>query len=237
MIELGLYLAIVCDRQQLIDLGLGDVTHTRRHNRGPKPGITTAEVMSRSYDTVSKFVVPQRSPTNDEKRLMTKLALQHLMKFSLENHTYSFNGKIMLQSSGGAMGDPLTGAIASVFVINWSRQFKQKLSDLGIPPPLLFKVYIDDENIVTKPLPPGARIVNDQFIIDEDQIEADRNVPADLRTARIYQEVSNSIYQFMQVTTDCPSNHSSGYMPVLDIQVKAQKNKIIYKFYKKTNVK
>ena len=73
VIELGLYLAIVCDRQQLIDLGLGDVTHTRRHNRGPKPGITTAEVMSRSYDTVSKFVVPQRSPTNDEKRLMTKL--------------------------------------------------------------------------------------------------------------------------------------------------------------------
>ena len=38
-------LAIVCDRQKLIDLGLGDVTHTRRHNRGPKPGITTPEVM------------------------------------------------------------------------------------------------------------------------------------------------------------------------------------------------
>ena len=66
---------------------------------------------------------------------MTKLALEHLMKSSLENHIYSFNGKIMLQSSGGGMGDPLTGAIASVFVINWSRQFKQKLSDLGIPPP------------------------------------------------------------------------------------------------------
>ena len=100
VIELGLYLAIVCDRQQLIDLGLGDVTHTRRHNRGPKPGITTPEVMSRSYDTVSKFVVPLRTPTNNEKRLMTKMALEHLMKSSLENHIYSFNGKIMLQSSG-----------------------------------------------------------------------------------------------------------------------------------------
>ena len=37
----------------------------------------------------------------------------------------------------------------------------------------------------------------------------------------------------MQVTTDCPSQHESGYLPVLDIQVKIQNNKIVHKFYKK----
>ena len=37
----------------------------------------------------------------------------------------------------------------------------------------------------------------------------------------------------MKVTTYCPSNHPSGFTPVLDIQVKAQQNKIIYKFYEK----
>ena len=43
---------------------------------------------------------------------MTKLALEYLMRVTLENHMYSFNGFIRLQSSGGAIGDSLTGAIA-----------------------------------------------------------------------------------------------------------------------------
>ena len=103
ILELSLHLAIVYDRQLLIDLGLGEVTHTRRHNRGPKPGITTPEILSRSYETVSKFVPPQRAPSDNEKRLMTKLGLESLMRVSLENHIYSFNGEIKLQSSGGAI--------------------------------------------------------------------------------------------------------------------------------------
>ena len=52
-VELGLYLAIVYDRDYLVDMGLGDVTHTRRYNRGPKPSITTPEILTRSHDTVS----------------------------------------------------------------------------------------------------------------------------------------------------------------------------------------
>ena len=93
-LELRLYLAVVYDRDQLVDLGLGEVTHTSRFNRGPKPGITTPEILSRSHDTISKFIPPQRSPSNIEKRLMTKLALEYLMRVSLEIHIYSFNGYI-----------------------------------------------------------------------------------------------------------------------------------------------
>ena len=33
---------------------------------------------------------------------------------------------------------------------------------------------------------------------------------------------------------DSPSNHQSGFMPMLDVQVKvSEQNKVIYKFYKK----
>ena len=68
----------------------------------------------------------------------------------------------------------------------------------------------------------------------EDQIEADRNIPADLRTAKFFQSVSNTICDFLQVTIDCPSNHQSGFMPMLDVQVKmSEQNRVIYKFYKK----
>ena len=65
-----------------------------------------------------------RQPDNDEKKLMIQLAIECLLRTSLENHVYSFNGEIKLQSSGGAIGDSLTGAIAAVYVIHWSKEFK-----------------------------------------------------------------------------------------------------------------
>ena len=97
----------------------------------------------------------------------------------------------------------------------------------------MLQIYVDDQNIITLALPLGARFVNNEIIIDEALIETDREIPADQRTAKIFKEISNSIYNFMQVTTDCPSQHESGYLPVLDIQVKIQNNKIVHKFYKK----
>ena len=153
------------------------------------------------------------------------------MKVSL-HFVYSFNGKIRLQLAGGAMGDPLTGAIASVFVIHWARLFKQKLSNINIIPKML-QILVDDQNIFTKATPIRAKFVNDAMVIDDEQIEIDRHISADIRTAKFFQSVSNSIYEFMQVTIDCPSQHETGFMPLLDIQVKMQQNRIIHKFYKK----
>ena len=87
---------------------------------------------------------------------------------------------------------------------------------------------------MTKALPPGSKLVNNELIIDEEQLMADRDIPADQRTAKIFQSVANSICDFMQVTFDCPSLHESGFMPLLDIQVcMKNRNKILYKFYKK----
>ena len=57
---------------------------------------------------VSKFNEPLRSPTSKEIKLLLSMALEKLMRVSLENHMYEFNGEIRLQSRGGAMGDSET---------------------------------------------------------------------------------------------------------------------------------
>ena len=44
-VELSLYLAVTFTRQELVDMGLGDVTHTRVSSRGRAPGITTKEIL------------------------------------------------------------------------------------------------------------------------------------------------------------------------------------------------
>jgi hypothetical protein len=65
-------------------------------------------------------------------------------------------------------------------------------------------------------------------------VEADRAIPGDRRTARVIQDIANSICETINMTIDCPSNHESGWMPLLDLQVRvAEDNSLDYKFYSK----
>ena len=88
-----------------------------------------------------------------------------------------------------------------------------------------------------KSLPLGTRVDGDRLIIDADQIEADRGIPSDLRSAKIVQSVANTISHFIKVTIDAPSQHTSTFMPLLDIQAKMVNDRIIYKFYNKETSK
>ena len=64
---LSLYLAIMIGREELVERGLGDVTHTKKRGeggRGRKIGITTAEVTQETVPEDKKlFFPPARKPT------------------------------------------------------------------------------------------------------------------------------------------------------------------------------
>ena len=77
--ELALYLAMVYERDFLVSLGpwasgsaLSPGTWLKRN--GPKPGIPTPKILTRTLDTASKFVTPRRFQTDKERRMITKLA-------------------------------------------------------------------------------------------------------------------------------------------------------------------
>ena len=58
--ELAHNLAIKMEREKLVSLGLGEVTHTRPHKpgqkpQGRKPGITTEEIINRGQKNKTKF--------------------------------------------------------------------------------------------------------------------------------------------------------------------------------------
>ena len=211
MREIALYLAVVFDRQHLQVLGLGDVTHTRLKNNGPKPGITTPEMLNRQDDTVSKFVEPVRQPTEVEQKQMVAMAVEKLMLVSSQNHVYTFNGEIRLQAKGGAMGDSLTGALGSVFMLIWARRLREKMSVNNLTS-YMMQVYVDDGNHINEAVPRGAKVVNDEVVIDEDLADTDDR-PGDLRTAEVVRDLANNIFEFIKVTIDCPSLNPTGLMP------------------------
>ena len=97
---------------------------------------------------------------------------------------------------------------------------------------LLLKIYVDHGNMAARALPLGSRLINGRIEIVESEIEGDREIPADIRTSRIFLEIANSV-SFLKLTVDSPSMHPAGFMPILDIQVRTEDDKIVYKFYRK----
>ena len=177
-------------------------------------------------------------PSSEQQRKMFSVALKVLIKTAMDNHLFSFNGSLFRQRKGGAIGSTLTGAIAVLFTLRWYKDLKIKLNFATTEIPsfrlYMLKIYIDDENILCETFPLGSRLCSDGKIrIIESEIEKDRDIPGDQRTAKLFLEIANSVCDFIKLTVDCPSMHSEGFMPILDTQVKIENNKCIFKFYKK----
>ena len=67
----------------------------------------------------------------------------------------------------------------------------------------------------------------------EELVENDANVPEDVRTMDVLKDIANTIYDCVQITTDCPSNKQSKKVPCLDLQVYVKEDQIIHGFYEK----
>ena len=91
--ELGLYLAVVKDRQQLTTLAWALVNVSRPAPQYHKETwITTEEILSRET-TVSKFGDPARTPIKEQIRLIFSEALEHLI--IMESHIYTYDGQLL----------------------------------------------------------------------------------------------------------------------------------------------
>ena len=81
-------------------------------------------------------------------------------------------------------------------------------------------------------LEPGTRFREGTVVVVE--VEGDRGLAGDMRTARVLVDMANSTYSYLQFTADCPSLHPTGWMPLLDLEIRiAEDMTVDYKFYSK----
>ena len=168
---------------------------------------------------------------------MFSLALEEAIKAVMGNHLYSFNGTVKKQLTGGPIGLKLSGSLAKVYMLYWSKCFKEILAAamVGMTSFMLYllKIYVDDTGVASEELPPGSRFKDGLVTIVEECIDEDKNIPGDQRTAKILTEIANTVSPFIKVTFDCPSLHSDGIMPLLDLGVSVKNNKVDFQFYRK----
>ena len=116
----------------------------------------------------------------------------------MQNHIYTFNSEIRIQSKGGAIGNILT-----LYMVHWVRIFRQKLSEAAANIPsfslYLSQVYVDDKNISCEALPLGSHLIIGKIQIVEEEIAYDNDIPADIRTSKVICEIGNSISNLLQI--------------------------------------
>ena len=179
---------------------------TARFSR--RPSITTQEVTGRTEKNKkdSLFVKPKRKPTQAEVKIMMAEALKVLIQEAMSNHIYTWDKTIRKQSEGGAIGSDLTGELGVFIMLVWASLFidKVKTATTDIPDWELhmMQYYVDDGDLISDPLPPGTRLIGDKFVVMEEHVEEDMEIPDDERTAKLMTKLGNGIFEFIRLTCD-----------------------------------
>ena len=234
--EAARYLALALTEDRVEKLGLEEILPARKTNRGPRPGISSPEVMFTALnqevlDAESRLGPPAREPTEAEEIVIVATMVAEAVRTAMTNHLYQINGKWHVQSKGGPMGNSLTGVLARAVMLEWDGELQVLISGSRIDR-LQDKRYVDDQVGVYRALPPGAQwcpVTQDVVILnaEEDTREPDRCTMETVRSA------ANTISRHIVMTCDYPTNNPSGKMPVLDIQCWIEGGEVKYEHYRK----
>ena len=132
------------------------------------------------------------------------------------------------QQDGAPIGLVISGDAGKMEMLSWVRRFMAKMREATASLPdqelYLHQLYVDDNNVAMEELRPGTRRVEGVFQIVEGEVGTDRLMEGDRRTAGLVKDLANTICPYIQMEADFLSNHSSGWMPLLDLEVRIAKD-------------
>ena len=130
--EMARYVRIGYDHFQIRAMKLERIVPRRRYCHGTEPGITGMEPLGAEADDETRWIFPQREPTELEKVNLLAACLEIGITAAFSSHTYTFAGNLYQQTEGGPIGMRLTGCCATVVMGVWSREVKRILSEAEV---------------------------------------------------------------------------------------------------------
>ena len=207
----------------------GENENKKNDNKAP------AGLSKDKKDKKEKYSKPKRKPTEAEESKIFGKALEIMIVATLKNHVYQFNNKIRLQNKGGPIGLKLTGEVADCVMIEWDKKLMKEPKKVEIET-FVYTRYKDDIEVVAESVEKGTRLVEGKLIIDE-QKKVEDDFKSDTKiTKEIIVQIANSIDPMIQLTIETPCNFENSMMPILDVEVKINKeegNRIDFQFFEK----
>ena len=181
------------------------------------------------------IIPPKRNPNEVEKRNMIGKMVEIMAVLGMENHVYRFENIIRKQRSGGPIGLSLTGDIADCYLIGWDKKFIKKLKALGIDL-ILYERFKDDITIIADSIERGSKYENGTIVVDMEKKKSDEDRSDGEVTMEIIVDIAESIDGIIKFTYDIPEKHTSGKLPILDVEVninKKEENRVDFQFFEK----
>ena len=150
----------------------------------------------------------------------------------MRNHFYTINGEIRRQSDGSPIGLDISVEITGLYMSSWDRKFLSLCKRTGLKI-LLYKRYVDDTVILLKEINPGWVWDQKSKKMIYSPQDPSAELPGDQRTFLALVEIANGIDRDIQMTSDVPSVHQDGTLPVLALSLKVVDNQVIWTFFSK----
>ena len=166
--------------------------------------------------------------------MVLSMCVEQGLLAALGSHLFSWHREVRRQGEGLGIGSDLTRAVARLVMLDWDINFLQ-LARANHILYYLYHRYVDDTNNATAALAPGKRWSREEgrMVLHPHLVQEDLDTPADERTMREVVHLANSISNMVQFTGDCPSLNHSKKMPLLDLQVWVDGNKLLWEHYRK----
>ena len=177
---------------------------------------------------------PLRNHTQMEKKhlkILLGIAAARSTQVVMENHFFTISKKIFRQKDGSPIGLDMSVEGASIYMLLWDRDFLQKLKKLGIHVDL-YKRYVDDTLVILRSIRKGWKFCKrkKKMVFDPDE---DDEMEDDARTFSVLRDIANEVDKDIQMTSEYPSGHENGRLPVLDLCLEVVNNKIHFYFFSK----
>ena len=200
--DISLYLVYHLSSQEIENEGFREYCPVRRSMRVNTPQFSCRGTNKSEEKRFGPWIFPESQPDQGTLRKMFCLALKCMIKVTMINHDFQFNGTIYRQNTGGSIGLDLTGVLSDVYMCEWDKSLIQRCHEIGLLI-LLYKRYKDDVNVV----------------LDSQNMTGVQNKNDDREVMQRMKEIADSIDPSIKVTTDCCSNHGDGKTPILDVKV------------------
>ena len=237
VLELSRYLAYLLSEEEVAALGLTGLV-MKRKRRGGRPVITGEELRKswadRVQDGSSIWESPMRGANPEELRVMLAVAVSKDVSNVMSSHLFRFGDDSYKQKEGGSIGSELTCIVAKVRMILWIRMMNSRCLEVGLVI-LASPVYVDDSLFAMQAVGKGLRLSEDErsLVFSQHSYDFDRDLPDDVVSGNLLVSIANGIEDDIIMSFDSPAKNGSGWMPILDLQIRVVDSKVEFMFYEK----
>ena len=203
--ELALYIVSNMTQEEIDKEGWTECCQTRLNSGSRRPGITTKEIVGDRGSGESLWRDPVRRPSAVEKKAMIAKMVEIGVIQIMENNVYKFGDGFRIQSEGGAIGVRATGDVAKAVMVGWDVKFNKQLERL-LARPLLYRRYIDDQNLLIESVKGGMRFDTEAGEMVQDQAKDDMR-SVEERTMETVRAIGDSVDPMIQLTVDFPEKN------------------------------